>query len=218
MVPNVLVMIPCCCIWLAAGRPQQWTYRGGGGSSSDDMYRRPSIYDPLEVVDFELMAEPQQLPTTSTSRGSSAQYTYNNGRNFGGRNKYDLVVEPAVVTGGGRSRSYRLPLLSRGERDIMDEEEDEEQDNNLWQDEEDEEEEVPSCQELRRMWRIARRIHHRAIKTNKIPQETAHPFAEFESDRYEYTIDDETLFNKFLKKQPTLIQFCFQMLLYFIYT
>jgi hypothetical protein len=184
MGPNVLVIIPCCCVWLAAGRPQQWTYRLGSGSGSDDVYRRPSIYDPLEVVDFELMAEPPQ-PSTTTTRGSAArtQYNYNNGHNFGGRNKYDLVVEPAVVTnGGGRSRSYRLPLLSRGERDIMDEEE-EEEDNNLWQDEEDEEE-VPSCQELRRMWRIARRIHHRAIKTNKIPQETGHPFAEFESDRY----------------------------------
>lgn len=33
------------------------------------------------------------------------------------------------------------------------------------------------------MWKIARRIHHHAIKTNEIPQKL-HPFSDFESDRF----------------------------------
>ena len=145
---NILVILPCCC-WLAN---TQWTYR------NKNSYRLPSVYDPLEVVDFELMTDP--LPP-------SQQY---NVRNFGGRNKYDLVVEP-LVNSRNRNRN-RLPLLSRGERDLEEEEEEGEG-----------EEEEPSCQELRKMWRIARRIHNKAIKTNKIPQEQLHPFSSFESDR-----------------------------------
>jgi len=64
-----------------------------------------------------------------------------------------------------------LPLLSRGEREIDDE--DEFEDNVK----------IPSCSELRKMWKIARRIHHHAIKTNEIPQKL-HPFSNFESDRF----------------------------------
>jgi len=153
-VTNILVILPCCC-WLAN---TQWTYR-----NSKNSYRLPSLYDPLEVVDFELMTEP--LPP---SRGNGGLQQYNV-RNFGGRNKYDLMVEPEVSS---RNRN-RLPLLSRGERDLEEEEDGEEEG----------EEEEPSCQELRKMWRIARRIHNKAIKTNKIPQDELHPFSSFESDR-----------------------------------
>lgn len=65
----------------------------------------------------------------------------------------------------------KLPLLSRGERETDDA--DEFEDNVK----------IPSCSELRKMWKIARRIHHHAIKTNEIPQKL-HPFSDFESDRF----------------------------------
>lgn len=81
------------------------------------------------------------------------------------RNRYDLVDDFG-------SRSSGLPLLSRGVRDI--EESDDEFDDNV---------SIPSCSELRKMWRIARRIHHHAIQTNEIPQKL-HPFSNFESDRF----------------------------------
>ena len=180
IVPHILVIIPCCCFWLAACQ-QQWTYRDktptkyGDGGGGYRLLRPSTVYDPLEVVEFELMAE----PATTTTRGQS--YNNYNGRNFGGRNKYDMLVEPPVMSSSsnrGRSRS-RLPLLSRGERGL--DEDDDEDEEYLLMDEEEEQE--PSCQELRRMWRIARRIHNRAIKTNKIPQQAGHAFAEFESDR-----------------------------------
>merc|ERR1712203_57746 len=61
--------------------------------------------------------------------------------------------------------------MGRGEREIDDE--DEFEDNVK----------IPSCSELRKMWKIARRIHHHAIKTNEIPQKL-HPFSDFESDRF----------------------------------
>ena len=64
-----------------------------------------------------------------------------------------------------------LPLLSRGEREIDD---DDDFEDNV---------KIPSCSELRKMWKIARRIHHHAIKTNEIPQKL-HPFSNFESDRF----------------------------------
>ena len=35
--------------------------------------------------------------------------------------------------------------------------------------------EEPSCADLRRMWRLARKLHEEAIQTNEIPQEM-HPF------------------------------------------
>ena len=75
-----------------------------------------------------------------------------------------------VYNNNGKTQS-NLPLLSRGERDIDDE--DDFEDNVK----------VPSCSELRKMWKIARRIHHHAIKTNEIPQKL-HPFSDFESDRF----------------------------------
>ena len=34
------------------------------------------------------------------------------------------------------------------------------------------------------MWKIARRIHQRAIRTNEIPQQLPDPFSSFESDRF----------------------------------
>merc|ERR1712203_809938 len=61
--------------------------------------------------------------------------------------------------------------MGRGEREIDDE--DEFEDNVK----------IPSCSELRKMWKIARRIHQHAIKTNQIPQKL-HPFSNFESDRF----------------------------------
>jgi hypothetical protein len=81
------------------------------------------------------------------------------------RNRYDLI-------GDLGTRSSRLPLLSRGIRDIEDGDDD--FDDNV---------SIPSCSELRKMWRIARRIHNHAIKTNEIPQKL-HPFSNFESDRF----------------------------------
>lgn len=198
---RLLVILPCCWLWLASSQAQQqqqqWTYRGSRQPAvyATGAYNRlPSVYDPLEVVDFELM--PLAPAATTTARGAVAagrgayknsnyNNNNNNGRNFAGRHKYELLVEqpqPAVTSSAAaaRSRSRRLPLLSRGERDL---DEDEEDDYLLDDEGVEDEDEVPSCQELRRMWRIARRIHNRAIKTNKIPQETGHPFADFESDR-----------------------------------
>jgi len=81
------------------------------------------------------------------------------------RSRYDLIEDFG-------SRSSGLPLLSRGIRDIEDGDDD--FDDNV---------SIPSCSELRKMWRIARRIHHHAIKTNEIPQKL-HPFSNFESDRF----------------------------------
>lgn len=75
-----------------------------------------------------------------------------------------------VVNSRGKPHS-ELNLLSRGVRDIDDE--DDFEDNVK----------VPSCSELRKMWKIARRIHHHALKTNEIPQKL-HPFSNFESDRF----------------------------------
>ena len=81
------------------------------------------------------------------------------------RNRYDL-------TNDFGSRSPNLPLLSRGVREIDDLEETFEDSVN-----------EPSCSELRKMWRIARRLHKHAIQTNEIPQKL-HPFSSFESDRF----------------------------------
>lgn len=169
---QILLILPCCC-WLAAA---QWTYR------NSNSYRKASVYDPLEIVDFELMEEPARGEPQQPQQHQQQQYTTtinnNNVRDFGGRNKYDIWVEPmgGSSRSSSRNRNNRLPLLSRGERDLEEEEEEDESDYLLGEQE-------PSCQELRRMWRIARRIHNRAIKTNKIPQEQLHPFSEFESDR-----------------------------------
>ena len=101
-------------------------------------------FEPIQYVDFDLLSEDQN----SDSQLSRSRYNvYENG-------------EPKT----------KLPLLSRGERDIDD---DDFEDNVK----------VPSCSELRKMWKIARRIHHHAIKTNEIPQKL-HPFSDFESDRF----------------------------------
>ena len=81
------------------------------------------------------------------------------------RNRYDLTNTLGV-------RSSNLPLLSRGVREIEDLEEFGEDSVN-----------EPSCSELRKMWRIARRLHKHAIQTNEIPQKL-HPFSSFESDRF----------------------------------
>ena len=81
------------------------------------------------------------------------------------RNRYDLTNNIGV-------RSSDLPLLSRGVREIEDLEEYGEDSVN-----------EPSCSELRKMWRIARRLHKHAIQTNEIPQKL-HPFSSFESDRF----------------------------------
>jgi len=81
------------------------------------------------------------------------------------RNRYDLTDTLGV-------RSSNLPLLSRGVREIEDLEEFGEDTVN-----------EPSCSELRKMWRIARRLHKHAIQTNEIPQKL-HPFSSFESDRF----------------------------------
>jgi len=81
------------------------------------------------------------------------------------RNRYNIINKP--------KEPYKtLPLLSRGERDIDDSDEDFEDTM-----------EIPSCSELKRMWKIARRLHNHAIKTNEIPQKL-HPFSSFESDRF----------------------------------
>jgi len=101
-------------------------------------------YQPVEYVDFDLLS------------GERSDLS---------RSRYDLI-------GDFGSRSSRLPLLSRGIRDIEDGDDD--FDDNV---------SIPSCSELRKMWRIARRIHHHAIKTNEIPQKL-HPFSNFESDRF----------------------------------
>ena len=80
-------------------------------------------------------------------------------------NRYDLTDNSGI-------RSSNLPLLSRGVREIEDLEETFEDSVN-----------EPSCSELRKMWRIARRLHKHAIQTNEIPQKL-HPFSSFESDRF----------------------------------
>ena len=66
-------------------------------------------------------------------------------------------------------------MLNRGEREADEggDDDDDFQDNVR----------VPSCSELKKMWKIARRIHNHAIKTNEIPQKL-HPFSSFESDRF----------------------------------
>ena len=83
------------------------------------------------------------------------------------RNRYDLLTNSV----GGRSS--HLPILSRGVREIEDLEEFDVEDSVN----------EPSCSELRKMWRIARRLHKHAIQTNEIPQKL-HPFSSFESDRF----------------------------------
>jgi len=88
------------------------------------------------------------------------------------QNRYNIVDDRRF---GGR----RLPLLNRGVRDISDvtdrfDEEDADSEDTFSE---------PTCGELRRMWRIARRIHQHAVETNKIPQEL-HPFSDFEADRF----------------------------------
>lgn len=80
------------------------------------------------------------------------------------KTRYDMIDNNGEM-------SSNLPLLSRGIREI--ETSDDFEDNVK----------VPSCSELKKMWKIARRIHHHAIKTNEIPQKL-HPFSHFESDRF----------------------------------
>jgi len=83
------------------------------------------------------------------------------------RNKYHLYNEDDEPS------TEHLPLLSRGERET--DTDDDDWDDNV---------KVPSCSELKKMWKIARRIHNRAIKTNEVPQKSFHPFSGFESDRF----------------------------------
>ena len=82
------------------------------------------------------------------------------------RNRYELTDNLGIQP------SSNLPLLSRGVREIEDLEE-------TFEDSVSE----PTCSELRKMWRIARRLHKHAIQTNEIPQKL-HPFSSFESDRF----------------------------------
>jgi hypothetical protein len=92
--------------------------------------------------------------------------------NFGpDRNRYNIV--------DNQNSRRRLPLLNRGVRDLSDISG---RDIDTEIDSEDTLSE-PTCGELRRMWRIARRIHQHAIETNEIPQEL-HPFSNFEADRF----------------------------------
>ena len=81
------------------------------------------------------------------------------------KSRYDMSDDQA---------SSSLPLLSRGIREIE------------TSDDLDDDVKVPSCSELKKMWKIARRIHQHAIKTNEIPQKL-HPFSNFESDRFRTT-------------------------------
>lgn len=110
---------------------------------SSNLYRIDS-FKPIEYVDFDLLS------------GDKFDLSHS---------RYDLIDDFG-------ERSSKLPLLSRGIRDIEDGDDDFEDNVS-----------IPSCSELRKMWKIARRIHHHAIQTNEIPQKL-HPFSDFESDRF----------------------------------
>merc|ERR1740128_410170 len=74
------------------------------------------------------------------------------------RNRYDL------------SPDRQLPLLSRGERDT-------DMEDLLNGDK------IPSCRELKKMWKLARKLHTKALETNEIPRKS-HPFSSFQADRF----------------------------------
>lgn len=118
-------------------------------------YSLVDSYTFVPYYDLEQSYEPIQYVDFDLISGDRPQLS---------KSKYDLVDDQ------GRTSS-NLPLLSRGIREI--ETSDDFEDNVK----------VPSCSELKKMWKIARRIHHHAIKTNEIPQKL-HPFSNFESDRF----------------------------------
>ena len=82
---------------------------------------RPSLYDPVELVHFQLLDGSENV----------------------NRNRYDVI--PPYTLSPSRPA---LPLLSRGERETGF---DEYLDGTA----------EPSCRELRKMWRLARKIHNK---------------------------------------------------------
>ena len=123
-------------------------------------YEIEQSYEPIQYVDFDLISgnvyhQTENHDTLSFFIGDQPELS---------KTRYDMIDNNGEM-------SSNLPLLSRGIREI--ETSDDFEDNVK----------VPSCSELKKMWKIARRIHHHAIKTNEIPQKL-HPFSHFESDRF----------------------------------
>ena len=109
---------------------------------ADDMYsnmNQPSILNPVEVVNFKLLEDSRNMknkmadPSEKTQQPDEIKYMNRNRYDWGGKNN---------------RRRKQLPLLSRGERET-------EYDDFL------DGEKVPSCRELRKMWKLARKIHQR---------------------------------------------------------
>ena len=114
--------------------------------SQDYYYQQPSILNPLEVVSFQLMEDNDKSQNPAAGLSSSS----NNNKNmdeiaYMNRNRYDWAGKNQ---NGGRRRNNQLPLLSRGERET-------DYDDFL------DGEKVPSCRELKKMWRLARKIHQK---------------------------------------------------------
>ena len=110
------------------------------GSGSSRRRPSPSIMNPVELVSFQLMDDQDDKSTYSDGDQSSSNYLE--------RSRYDWA--------GRRDKNRRpLPLLSRGERET-------DFDDYL------DGEKVPSCRELRKMWKLARKIHQRVSECFKM--------------------------------------------------
>ena len=93
---------------------------------------RPTIYDPVELVHFQLMDGSEDVS----------------------KNRYDMVPPYSLSSRPTQPSRFALPLLSRGERDTgFDEYLDGEAE--------------PSCRELKKMWRLARKIHNKVMQSLK---------------------------------------------------
>ena len=121
-------------------------------------------FEPIQYVDFDLISG-------NVDRQYAEIFSWSKFVSFFLEEESELPKTRYNLVDDSGKASSNLPLLSRGIREI--ETSDDFEDNVK----------VPSCSELRKMWKIARRIHHHAIKTNQIPQKL-HPFSNFESDRF----------------------------------
>ena len=124
--------------------------------SQDYLYQKPTILNPLEVVSFQLMEDNDKSQKPPGGLSSSSKNKNMDEIAYMNRNRYDWAGKSK---NGGRRRNNQLPLLSRGERET-------DYDDFL------DGEKVPSCRELKKMWRLARKIHQKVKSCflNKIYQ------------------------------------------------
>ena len=99
-------------------------------------------------------------------------------------NRYDPFPPPPdqQIVYSFSPLDFNPEAQSRATRDLSWRSEDGGEDDDLFftssSNEDDDEGREPTCEELRKMWRIARNIHQRSLETNEIPQEM-HEFLSF---------------------------------------